>query len=357
MNLNNTQAFSQIDTQNMLSHIDGLPDQIQQAWELGTSLPLPKWVGIKQVLIAGLGGSAIGGDLLASYLSPFCIVPIWVHRDYGLPNWAQGEDTLVMVSSHSGDTEETLDAMSHALKNRCRVVAITTGGELSQRASSAGVPLWQFKHIGQPRSAVGYSFFLLLAALYRLGFAPHPGAELEDTITSMKTQQEYLAANVPAVHNPAKRYGGQLVGRWVTVIGAEILAPVARRWKGQVSEVGKAWAQFEFLPEADHNTLAGTLQPEDLLARSMALFLRAPSDHPRNALRLELTRQTFMLEGLNTDFIEARGDTPLAHLWTLLHFGDYMAYYLAMAYEVDPTPVQALENLKEQLKSAKISPA
>ena len=351
MNLNDTQAFSQIDTQNMLSHIDGLPDQIQRAWELGTSLPLPPWSGIKQVLIAGLGGSAIGGDLLASYLSPLSSAPIWVHRDYSLPNWAQGEDTLVIVSSHSGNTEETLDAMSHALNNRCRVLAITTGGEVAQRANSASVPLWQFNHIGQPRSAVGYSFFLLLAALHRLGVAPHPGAELDDTIASMKAQQGLLTANVPAVHNPAKRYGGQLIGRWVTVIGAGILAPVARRWKGQVNELAKAWGQFDYLPEADHNLLAGSLNPPESLNKIIVFFLRAPSDHPRNRLRSDLTRQALMLNGFATDFYDARGESRLAQQWTALHFGDYTAYYLAMAYEVDPSPVDAIEQFKGELNS------
>ena len=239
----------------------------------------------------------------------------------------------------------------------CRCLSITTGGALAQESQQAGTLLWTYQHAGQPRTAVGYSFGLLLALFTRLHLLPDPSVELGSAVKAMCEQQAHIQAHVPVVHNPAKRMAGQLIGRYVSVFGSGLLAPVARRWKGQVSEVGKAWAQFEFLPEADHNTLAGTLQPEDLLARSMALFLRAPSDHPRNALRLELTRQTFMLEGLNTDFIEARGDTPLAHLWTLLHFGDYMAYYLAMAYEVDPTPVQALENLKEQLKSAKISPA
>jgi glucose/mannose-6-phosphate isomerase len=124
---------------------------------------------------------------------------------------------------------------------------------------------------------------------------------------------------------------------------------VARRWKGQISELAKAWAQFESLPEADHNTLAGTLHPQEVLPRLMALFLRAPSDNPRNRLRADITRQTFLIGGINGDSFDAQGDTPLAHLWTTLHFGDYMAYYLAMIYEVDPTPVDALTTLKAAL--------
>jgi glucose/mannose-6-phosphate isomerase len=144
------------------------------------------------------------------------------------------------------------------------------------------------------------------------------------------------------------------MGRWVTVFGAGALAPVARRWKGQLNEVAKAVANFEFLPEADHNALAGILYPPEVVPpHVISLFLRAPSDHSRNRLRLDSTRKTYMLEGLNVDGYTAKGDSVIAHIWTALHFGDYMAYYLAMANGVDPTPVAALENLKAALKKEK----
>ena len=167
----------------------------------------------------------------------------------------------------------------------------------------------------------------------------------------MKKSQEHWRADIPAVHNAAKRYAGQLMGRWVTVFGAGALAPVARRFKTQINEVAKAGANFEFLPEADHNTLAGTIHPEEvLMPHMMELFLRAPSDHPRNRKRIDLTKHAFMLEGINTDFLDARGDSLLAHMWTLILFGDYMAYYLAIAYGVDPTPIKALDNFKAEMK-------
>lgn len=351
MNLDDLARFKELDPQDMLGQINGLPDQLNQAWQLGQSLPLPEWKDIRQVVIAGMGGSAIGADLLAAYVFSLAPVPLVVHRDYGLPRWAQGEETLVVASSHSGNTEETLDAFDAARKNGCRLLAICTGGELARRASERGLPVWTFPHAGQPRAAVGFSFGLLLALFSRLGLIADQASAVAEAVTAMKAWQEQLRPEAPTVQNPAKRYAGQLIGRWVTVMGAGLLAPVARRWKGQINEVAKAAASFEFLPEADHNTLAGTLNPEDLLMpRTMTLFLRAPSDHPRNRLRSDLTRQAFMLEGLNTDVIDGRGDSPLAHMWTLILFGDYMAYYLAMAYGVDPTPVTALENFKRALK-------
>jgi glucose/mannose-6-phosphate isomerase len=350
MDLDDLSLFKKLDTLNMLGEIDGLPGQLELAWELGKTQPLPERREYRAVLICGMGGSAIGADLAAAAASPYSRVPIFVHRDYGLPAFAQGADTLVICSSHSGNTEETLDSFDAATRNGCSLAVVCTGGELELRAAANRSPAWKFDHRGQPRAAVGFSFGLLLSLLSRLDLIPDPSAEVAQAVAAMKKIQEHLRADVSAARNPAKRYAGQLIGRWVTVMGAGRLAPVARRWKGQLNEVAKAGANFEFLPEADHNTLAGTINPDGVLnAHTMTLFLRAPSDHPRNRLRSDLTRQAFMLEGLNTDFFEARGDSPLAHMWTLILFGDYMAYYLAMAYGMDPTPIASLVNFKNAM--------
>lgn len=350
MDLNAIQALPGLDPENMLAQIDGLPDQLQAAWDLGRQQPLPGWKDIDRVLVAGMGGSAIGADLLAAYIAPSCKTPLFVQRDYDLPAWASGPRTLVIAASHSGDTEETLSCFEGAVKHGCRVLAISTGGELARLAGQAGVPLWTFTHQGQPRAAVGFSFGLLLAAFTRLGLIADPSQELAEAAAAMRTQQDSLRIGVPVVRNPAKRMAGQLFGRWIMVMGSSVLAPVARRWKTQVNELAKAWAQYDYLPEADHNTVAGIVHPEEQLNKMMALFLRAPSDLPRNRLRAEITRQVFMTEGLNTDFYDAQGNSPLAHQWTALHFGDYQAYYLAMAYGVDPTPIPAISELKKEMR-------
>jgi len=343
-----------IDKQDMLGHINGLPDQLETAWQTGQKHPLPDWSGIERVLITGMGGSAIGGDLVAAYIEPTCKLPVCVVRDYELPAWAEGSQTLVIASSHSGNTEETLAAYRQAAQRGCRRLAISTGGSLaalSQADMDAGQPVgcWIFKHTGQPRAAVGYSFGLLLSVFYRLGLIPDPAAELKGAATAMRRQQAELKVDVPVVNNPAKRIAGQLMGRWVAVFGSGLMAPVARRWKGQISELAKAWAQFEALPESDHNTLAGCLYPPEVIPHTIALFLRSPSDQARNALRIEITKRVLMLEGMGTDFVDAQGKTRLENLWTCLHMGDYVGYYLAMCYEVDPTPVEALQSLKQEL--------
>lgn len=349
MNLNDLDHIRAIDKERMIDHIDGLPEQLEAAYALGRSLPLPEWAGIRQVLVAGMGGSAIGADLLAAYAAPLGGAPILLHRDYDLPHWAQGKETLVICSSHSGNTEETLSAFEMAGQRGCRVLAVTTGGELARRAEAAGIPLWRFDYDSQPRAAIGYSFGLLLAAAARQGVLPDPAADLGNALAAMRKQRESLQAEVPDIHNSSKRMAGQFYGRWITVFGSGFLAPAARRWKAQINEHAKAQAAFEELPEACHNTLQGVEQPRKQYDHSMYIWLRSPLNHPRNQMRDEHTRVAMMVQGINTDFVMASGEGRLAHLWTLVQYGDYTAYYLAIAYGLDPTPVPMLVELKEKM--------
>lgn len=346
MILDNWESFSEIDTAGMYSEILGLPDQLLHAWEVGKRNPLPDWSGITRVVIAGMGGSAIGGDLLISYALPLASIPVVIWRNYDLPGFAVGENTLVICSSHSGNTEEVLSAFDSAVEADTRILAVTTGGELAIRAEEAGVHLWTFEHSGQPRAAVGYSFGLLLAAFSRLGFIPDPSKELREAVGLMKEKQVNLKMELPAANNPAKRLAGQLMGRWPSVVGADHLAPVARRWRTQINEIAKAVGQFDELPESDHNMVAGVEHPGDLFGTTMVVFLRGKKYHPRNLIRTDATKELLMVSGMNTDLVEARGETRLAEQWTTLHFGDYVAYYLAMAYQVDPSPVHTIQELK-----------
>jgi glucose/mannose-6-phosphate isomerase len=352
MKLDNLEHFATLDAMGMLREIDQLPDQLQKAWDLGLQQTLADISGVKHVLVAGMGGSAIGGDLLAAYAAPLASVPIMLWRDYDLPGYVVGPDTLVIVSSHSGNTEEALSSFARGIEVNAQMLVVTTGGELARQAEKHGVPLWRFEHGGQPRAAVGYSFGLLLAAATRLGLLPDQEDALVDAVEAMRDQQEALQADVPVVQNSAKRMAGQLVGRMPTIVGSGMLAPVARRWRTQIAELSKALAQFEYIPEADHNMVAGVLNPDELFPATMVVFLRAASQHPRNLLRIDTTKMILMVEGFNTDLVEARGEERLAQQWTSLHFGDYTAYYLAMVYGVDPTPVAAIEDLKRQIKVA-----
>lgn len=349
MNLDDLTVFQMLDSAQMIIQINRLPQQLEEAWMLGQSLPLPVFQPVKAILLAGMGGSAIGADLLAAYAAGACPLPVFIHRDYDLPAWASGPEVLVIAISHSGDTEETLSAFDQAQARGCQTLILTTGGKLAEKGRAQGAPVWQFDHAGQPRTAVGYIFGLLLALFCRMGWLPDATHEVQNAVQAMREQQKLLLPEVAVTSNPAKRMAGQMMNRWVMVFASDYLDPVARRWKDQINELAKAVAQFEGLPEADHNTLAGIVNPENHLMQTIALFLEAPDQHPRNHLRLEYTRQILMTQGINTDRIQAKGEGRLAHLWTLLHFGDYTSYYLAMAYGENPSPVDFITSLKEEL--------
>lgn len=350
MNLNDLEHIKKTDPEGMIEHINGLPEQLAAAWVLGKQLELPAWSGIRQVVVAGMGGSAIGSDLLAAYAAAGLRAGWTTWRDYGLPVWAADEETLVVCSSHSGNTEETLSAFEAARAAGCRVLCISTGGQLAAAAQKAGLPAWLFEHNFQPRAAVGYSFGLLLAMAARLGLlSEDPAGELAAAVEAMAAQRASLLPEVPDIQNSAKRMGGQLMGRWVTIFGAGLMAPVAQRWKAQINENAKAQASYEIIPEANHNTIQGLIQPEGQFNATMALFLQAAGNHPRNERRAELTRMATMLQGLNTDTIHGSGEGRLAQMWTALHYGDYVSFYLAMAYGIDPTPVPMLAELKSQM--------
>ncbi len=350
MNLDDLDLFQKIDSQNMLADIDSMPDQLQTAWDLGQTQSLPDLKDIQNIVICAMGDSAIAAELVTASVFSSMHLPVTLHRSYGLPAFANSPRTLAICISHSGNTEETLDAFETAIKNGCSVFAISTGGELEKRASAKKIITWKFEHKGTPNAGLAFPFGLLLAFLSRMGFVPDPSVDVTEAITMMRRSQQHTRAEVIAAKNPAKRYAGQLVGRWVTFVGTDTLAPVARRWKAQINQLGKAGANFEVIPEANHNTLSATLNPNETLnAHTMTLFLRAPSDHPRNRLRSDLMRQAFMLEALNTDVIDARGESVIAHLWTFILFGDYMCSYLAMAYGSDPSDEYAVLNFKRSL--------
>jgi glucose/mannose-6-phosphate isomerase len=352
MLLDEFESFANMDPEGMLAAIDSLPEQLRTAWKLGQRFDLPEIENPKVIVMVGMGGSAIGADLLQSYAVPISRIPITVWRNYDLPGSVDGPGALVVASSHSGNTEEVLSAFKKAGEIGATRLAITTGGELAKMAKEAGTALWTFEHLGQPRAAVGFSFGLLLALVSRMGLVRDQTSELNQAVGAMEDQGARIKAEVPIVQNMAKRVAGQLMGRWPTVVGAEHLAPVARRWSTQINEIAKAVCQFQEIPEGDHNFVAGVNNPEELLGKTMVLFLQSNSMHPRNIRRMEITRDVMMVEGFNTDMVSAEGETRLSEQWTALHFGDYVAFYLAMSYGVDPSPVHAIESLKRKLAKA-----
>ncbi len=348
MNLDDLDLIRSVDPAGMLPHIDALPDQFENAWELAQKQPLPdSHRSPRRIVLCGMGGSAIGGDLAAALVSETSPVSITVLRGYTLPAYVSGSDVLLIASSHSGGTEETLSAVEQAASRGVRILAISTGGKLAEIAKANGYPLWQYSYTSQPRAALGWSFGTLIGLAHRLGLSQTLEADLKEAVSVMRASRGEYGPNSPAVSNPAKRGAGQIIGRIPVIYGAGYFAPVARRWKGQINENAKAWAQYEELPEANHNAVVGIEFPEELMRYMVALFISSPTlDHPRVTLRHNLTYQLCMQHGIMADKFSPRGSSALAQMCHAIQYGDYMSYYAAMAYKVDPTPVKTIMELK-----------
>jgi len=349
--LDDLNRFVTLDREHMLAHIDALPDQLEAAWRAAQTLPLPDTHRQpRQIVLAGMGGSAIGGDLLAALIGPSSPVPFFVVRSYDLPACAQGPETLVIASSFSGNTEETLAAADQALGRGVRLLAVTTGGQLAAHAEAHGYPLWRIAYQSQPRAALGWSFGLLLGLAFRLGLAPALEGDLREAIEVLRQYTPVYTATSPVTQNPAKRGAGQLIGRIPVFFGGGLFEPVARRWKCQLNENAKVWAQYEGMPEANHNTIAGIGFPAEHRVNIAAVFITSRQlDHPRVTLRHELTFQLCLQNGIMADFFRPAGQSALAQMCHAIQYGDYVSFYTAMAYGADPTEIAPIMELKEQL--------
>ncbi len=349
MNLDDFQNFANVDKSNMLSEIDSLPAQLDKGWKQAKRHNLILSCECSSIVLTGMGGSAIGADLIASCLENQIKIPIIVHRNYGLPIWSAGKNCCVIVSSHSGNTEEALSSFHEAIKRDCSAFAVTTGGQLNQVALENSIPVVQFSHAGQPRSAVGFNFGILLSILNQIGLIGDQEAAIKECVDFMEEQQKRLIASVPTAENPAKKIASRLANRFITIYASDFLIPVARRWKGQLNELVKVWAQYDVIPEANHNSLAGILEPGEKLKDQFAIFLNSNLLLKKNKVRIEMMEKELVANGIASDGVIANGKSRLLQMWSTILLGDYMAYYLAMLYDRDPTPIQPIIEFKKKI--------
>lgn len=354
IDLDDVNAILDRDPHGMFKHIARLADQCEAAWHDAQTVELPvSFRQVTQVVICGMGGSAIGGALMASLAAPSGRIPIHVVRDYTLPAFAGGPSTLAIGSSYSGDTEEAIAAFGRARERGCQLLATASGGKIAEMAREFGAPFMPIPYQSQPRAALGYSFVPLVNFASRLGWIDDQSANLKEATTVMRAWNVELAPNSPVVRNLAKRMAGQMIERFVIAYGAGYFAEVARRWKGQVNENGKNFAAFEVLPEADHNALLGSSYPVKMAAQLKVIFLTGASDHPRNTARVEITRQILMMQGCDTDILAARGDSPLAQMLSLIQLGDWITGYLGVINGADPSDTDLLLEFKKRMAEVK----
>jgi len=350
--LNCAEGLCRIDSTGMLTALEGLPAQCAEAcWDLTRHVELPKIEAISNIVVTGLGGSAIGGDLLRVYAADKVAVPIVVNRDYELPGFV-GPDTLVFAVSYSGNTEETLSAYGEARARGASIVVITTGGKLGEMAQRDGAPVIGVPCGIAPRAATGFLFIPSLRVLQRLGLLPDNVDEITEMIDFIRDKRKKLGPEAPEEDNPAKQIARKLYNRIPVIWGsAGTTEVVAQRWKGQINENAKAPAYWNILPELNHNEIVGFQFPLELLKKIHVIILRDERDHPRVHKRVEITKDVIkdVVDGYTE--VWASGNGILSRLFSLIYTGDFTSVYLAALYGIDPGPVKVIDYLKRELQN------
>jgi len=348
-NLDNLELFRQFDPQGMLTCLHEMPRLCEQAWQMAMEFNLPRaYSEVNKVVVLGMGGSAIGGDLVSSLAAAEARLPVLVHRDYDLPAFVD-DNTLVIASSYSGMTEETLSSFEHALNTESKKLVITTGGRLKSMAQERGIPVFTFDYKAQPRAALPFSFLPILGFLQRLGFLSEKSKDVAEAVQVLRELSTRINEGVLLPHNLAKQLAQRLYAHLAVIYGGGILAEVAHRWKTQLNENSKAWAFYEVFPELNHNAVVGYQFPPDLAGKIVVVLLRSASLPQRIQLRYDITCQLLERAKVGYQIVDGEGTSHLSQMMSLVLFGDYVSYYLAMLYKIDPTPVKSIAYLKEQL--------
>jgi glucose/mannose-6-phosphate isomerase len=347
--LDDLDAIRKLDPLGMGEDIASLPRQCREAWAAVQDLALPPDYALAEnAVIAGMGGSAIGGALLQGIIAGECPVPLVVCRDYDLPAFVD-ERTLVIASSYSGNTEETLSAVRQARERGARILALTAGGELSRLAKEWGAPVYEIPFKGQPRAALGHSLIALLGIAQKLGWVADKNADVSEAIRIMEEWGTTINPVVPESQNLAKQLAQWLVNRIPFVYGAEHLAQVAVRWQGQFNENAKNFAGHGILPELNHNTVEGFGHPDGVGEPLTVFILRSDRYHPRNGLRCDITSEILRKNGIVWEEVRPRGQSRLAEALSLIHFGDWISYYLALLNGENPTKIANIGHVKQRL--------
>lgn len=339
------------DKSDMLGLLLDFPSQCRSALDLAARSGVSAdGKDLKRIVFVGLGGSAIGGDLVRSYLYFESKVPIAVVREYDLPAYADRE-TLVFISSYSGETEETVSAYEQAKKNGSAVIVMSSGGALEAAAKKDGIPFIAIPRGIPPRCALGYMSIMPLCVLGRMGLINDVTPAAKEAIGLLEEMRDTsLNPRVPVTDNIAKYLAGKLFRRLPVIYASSVHFDVAgTRFRGQLNENSKVLASTNVFPEMNHNEIVGWQNPAKLFKRLAVVLLRDSRMHPRVALRMDITRDMLRDEGLEVLEVWSRGEGLLSRIFSLIYIGDFASYYLALKYRIDPTPVDRTTYLKKRL--------
>jgi glucose/mannose-6-phosphate isomerase len=350
--LDQPDRWKAIDSRSMYSLVESFPEQIQAAADSGKDVKLPDAGKAKTLVLTGLGGSAIGGDLARSIAGVQLRIPLIVNRDYDLPGFVDSA-SLIIACSYSGNTEETLSAYRQALRVGASILCITSGGQLEALGNADGKPVIKLPGGLPPRAALGASLMTLLAAFHKMQVIPDISRSVREAIELLAKLRERYGASGPESVNPAKILANSLAGKIVAIYGSNgTMDAVALRWRSQIEENAKSLAFHHALPEMNHNELVGWMYPEEVLRRVGVVLLRDKADHPQVQRRFDLTREIIAGRAGALHEIWSEGESAVSRVLSAVYLGDFVSFYMAILNDVDPTPVGVIDYLKNKLAAS-----
>ena len=349
--LNDKDLFKKNDPDGMHELLESFPSQLAEGRQLahGADIGRIDTERVRNIVLCGMGGSAIGGDLIRAYGIDTLRVPFYINREYRLPAFV-GANSLVIGSSYSGNTEETLSAFSEAEERGAQLMAVTTGGELGEKASRAGYPLVILPGGLPPRAALGYSFSPILTLLENLGFFLDQTEFFDETTRVLESGvKEYGLDEEWKINTPKKN--ATVLHNSLPIIYTDdwLFNAAGVRFRGQINENAKQLAYSAVLPENNHNELVGWNHLYALPGIISAVFFDDKELHPRVRFRMEFLKNKVEELACDTTVFQSRGESRLARTFSLIQLGDWTSYYLAMLNEEDPTPVEIIDTLKGAL--------
>ena len=351
-NLDNMKMLEKYDVSDMLKLIESFPEQAREAAEIGSRFKLPDTYKCEyaNIVCVGLGGSAIGADIMRSYAADEAKTPISVSRNYTLPNFV-GKASLVIASSYSGNTEETLSAYRDAKQRGAKIIVITSGGQIKEMAKADGNACLIIPSGLPPRCALGLSFFPLLTLMSRLGVITDKTKEIDETIKVLEgLRDNKIGAGIAETKNIAKRIASDFYEKYgIIYSGQDHIDCIITRLRGQIAENSKALASSHVLPEMNHNEIVGWENPKELIKKFVVVLLRDRSDHQRTAKRMDISKVIMKKKAAKVIEVQSVGDGLLARMFSLVYVGDFVSYYLAILNRQDPTPVECITYLKNEM--------
>ena len=349
-NLDDPEIYTRLDPSGLRKRLQDLPRHCLAAWQQVRAAFLPDdWADSDKVVIGGMGGSAIAGDLVADLGAVQSSVPILVVRDLQLP-FNLTERTLFLACSYSGNTEETLALLDQARKSGARIIAVSGGGALAAQAEQQQVPLLTIDVSVEPRSAIGYNLMLLLGVLERLGLLLGE-TEVDRTVQSLRQKISTLKEDVPAAENPAKQLALELRNKLILVYGSGLFGGVARRWKTQFNENAKVWSYYEIIPEMLHNSVEAFRSNSLMADWGMALLLQPNNPDGGHQRHHAVVAELLSRNNIPHRLLQGEPGPPLSQLLDMLVLGDFVSYYLALLQGVDPSPNPSIDEAKELMAS------